>query len=84
MKNVPLRKCVITNEKLPKNELIRIVKTKADQVVVDPTGKQNGHGVYIKKDYQTIIKAKTSKKLNKMFDTNIAEEIYEELLNIIK
>ena len=49
MKKIPMRTCVVTKEKLPKMELLRIVKTD-DGIVVDETGKVNGHGCYIKKD----------------------------------
>ena len=50
MKKIPLRTCVITKEKLPKKELIRIVRNKDGEVSVDETGKQNGKGVYLKRD----------------------------------
>lgn len=49
MKKVPLRKCVATGEQLPKKELIRIVKNKEGEVSVDPTGKKNGRGAYLKR-----------------------------------
>ena len=39
MKKIPLRKCLATNEQLPKKELIRVVRNKEGQVFVDPTGK---------------------------------------------
>ena len=41
MKKIPLRKCVATQEQLPKKELIRVVKNNEGQVFVDLTGKQN-------------------------------------------
>lgn len=49
MKKIPLRKCLATNEQLPKKELIRVVRNKEGQVFVDPTGKMNGRGAYLKK-----------------------------------
>ena len=65
----PLRKCVVTNEMLPKEELIRVVRNKEGEVFVDETGKKNGRGAYIKKDREVIEKANTS----------IDESIYNEL-----
>ena len=50
VKKIPLRTCIITKEKLPKRELLRIVRTPEGNVVPDETGKINGHGAYIKKD----------------------------------
>lgn len=82
MKNkIPLRKCVITNEQLPKYELFRIVKTKEGNVLYDPTGKQNGRGVYIKKDIEVINIAKS--KLNKILNANIDIEIYDMMIKDI-
>ncbi len=39
-RKVPLRKCVVTNEMKPKQELIRIVRSPEGEVSVDPTGKK--------------------------------------------
>ena len=39
MRKIPLRKCLATNEQLPKKELIRVVRNKEGQVFVDATGK---------------------------------------------
>lgn len=58
MKKVPLRKCVATGEQLPKKELIRIVRNKDGEVSVDPTGKKNGRGAYLKRSFDAIELAK--------------------------
>ena len=79
---IPLRKCVITNEQLPKRELIRIVKNKEGLVSVDLTGKLNGRGVYLKKDLKVIKKAIKTKKLDRHLEITIPEAVYEELLNL--
>jgi len=60
-KKIPLRSCVITKEKLPKRELIRVVRTN-EGIKVDVTGKLNGRGAYIKKDINVI--KKHQKKIN--------------------
>jgi predicted RNA-binding protein YlxR (DUF448 family) len=79
MKHTPLRTCLITREKLPKLELLRIVKTKEQGVVFDPSGKMNGRGAYIKKDIDVIKKAKQRKLLSKHFETEIDPSLYETL-----
>ena len=79
MKKVPLRRCVVTNERLPKKELMRIVKNKEGEVFVDPTGKANGRGAYIKKSNEAIDLAMKKKVLNRVLETEIPEELYEEL-----
>ena len=83
-KKIPMRTCVVSHEKLPKKELIRIVKNKEGQVFVDITGKQNGKGVYLKKDIEVINKAKTTKALNRYLETEVDESIYNELENLLK
>ena len=53
-RKIPMRTCIVSKEKLPKQELIRIVKNNDNIVSVDLTGKANGHGAYIKKDIETV------------------------------
>ena len=83
MKKVPERTCVITKEKLPKQELIRVVRTPEGKVVVDETGKQNGRGAYLKKDIEVIKKAKKNKILDRRLEVEIPDSIYEELISMI-
>jgi uncharacterized protein len=46
-KHKPQRSCFVCRESKDKRELIRIVRTPAGTVVVDPTGKANGRGAYL-------------------------------------
>lgn len=84
VKKVPLRTCVITKETLPKQELLRIVRTPEMEVKVDETGKLNGRGAYIKKSLEVLEKAKKSKLLEKRLECSIDESVYEEIKNIIE
>ena len=77
-KKIPMRSCVVTREKLPKKELLRIVRFE-NVVSVDPTGKQNGKGCYIKKDKTVLETAKKTKVLNIVLETEIQDEIYYEI-----
>lgn len=43
-KHVPMRTCIATGNKLPKNELIRLVKTPEGLVKVDTRSKLGGRG----------------------------------------
>ena len=47
-KKIPMRTCVVTKEKYPKMELIRIVRTPSNEIVIDLKGKTNGRGAYLK------------------------------------
>ena len=84
MKKVPLRKCVATGEQLPKKELIRVVKNKEGQVFVDPTGKMNGRGAYLKKSLESIEIAQKKAILKRSLEIDIPNEIYEELKSYVK
>ena len=63
MKKVPMRKCIVTGEILEKNQLIRVVRNKEGEVFIDPTGKMNGRGAYLKKDLEVIKKCQKNKTL---------------------
>lgn len=82
-RKIPLRKCVISGEQLPKQELIRVVKNKELGVQVDPTGKLNGRGAYLKKDKAVIEKARKTKKLDKHLETPVEDAIYDTLLELL-
>ena len=60
IKKIPMRMCVVTREKLPKKELLRVVKFN-DEITVDETGKLNGKGCYLKKDESVVLKARKDK-----------------------
>ncbi len=82
MKKIPMRMCVVTREKLPKYELIRVVKTD-DGVIVDKTGKVNGRGAYLKKDKEVFLKAKNSKILNRQLETTVDDKVFDELNSLL-
>ncbi len=84
MKKIPLRTCVVTKEKFPKRELLRIVRTKDGDILVDETGKMNGHGAYIKKDLAVLEKAKKTKALDRYLEVSIPDSVYEEIQIIIE
>ena len=83
IKKIPMRTCVVTNERVPKNELLRIVKTKDGDVKPDLTGKLNGHGAYIKKDMEVLEKARKSKVLERHLECEINDSVYDEIKTII-
>ncbi len=83
-KKIPMRSCVVTGEKLPKRELLRIVRTTDGTVVCDLSGKINGRGAYIKKDVDVLEKAKKTKILEKRLEFNISDEKYEVVKNEIE
>ncbi len=74
-----MRRCLASNQMFPKKELLRIVKTPSGEVVVDTTGKVNGHGAYLKKDADIFALAKKRRLLDKALDTRVSDEVYDSL-----
>ena len=82
-KKIPMRSCIVTREKLPKQELVRIVRTPSNDVIIDLTGKANGRGAYLKKDASVFEKAKKSKILNRTLEVEVKDEIFDELNKLL-
>ncbi|WP_405316641.1 RNase P modulator RnpM [Faecalibacillus faecis] len=83
MKRQPQRTCMGCNEKKDKKDLIRIVKNKNNEISIDRTGKLDGRGAYICDDIKCLEKVIKSKRLEKVFEYKISDEIYENLRGVI-
>ena len=71
------------NQKKDKKELIRIVKNKNNEISIDRTGKKEGRGAYICDDVNCLDKLIKSKRLERVFEMSISNEIYESLRGVI-
>lgn len=83
-RKIPMRTCIVTKEKLPKMELIRVVRTPEGNVIIDESGKSNGRGAYLKKDLEVITKAKKSKILNRVLEVEVPDYLFDELEKVLK
>ena len=83
MKSLPQRTCIGCNTQKNKNELIRIVKNKEGTIFIDKTGKAQGRGAYLCNDIHCLEKAIKSKRLERVFETKIADEIYDNLRGVM-
>ena len=79
----PQRTCMGCNEKKDKKDLIRIVKNKENVINVDKTGKMQGRGAYICNDVNCLEKVIKNKRLEKVLETKISQEIYENVRGVI-
>ena len=84
VKKIPMRTCVVTREKLPKQELIRVVRTPDGNVLVDKTLKANGRGAYLKNDLEVFERAYKSKILDRVLEVEVPEEVFKELKENLK
>ena len=78
-KKIPLRQCVGCGEMKSKKEMMRVLKTAEDEIVLDVTGKKNGRGAYLCLSGECLKKARKNKGLERPFKMSIPDEIYEKL-----
>lgn len=78
-KKIPLRKCTGCGEMKPKKELVRVVKTPEDEILIDLTGRKNGRGAYICRNVDCLKKARKSKRIEKSFQCSIPDEVYDKM-----
>ena len=83
MKKIPLRTCMGCNEKKPKKELVRIVKNKDGEIFIDRIGKADGRGAYICDSIECLEKVIKSKRLERVLEIQIPEEVYNNLRGVI-
>ncbi len=86
-KKIPTRRCLGCNEHFPKQELIRVLRTKDGAVVLDLTGKMSGRGAYICKSLSCFKKARKARRFETALECAIPDEVYarmEEELSVGK
>ncbi|MDD2445530.1 MAG: YlxR family protein [Clostridia bacterium] len=78
-KKIPVRMCLVCRKRMPKENLIRIVKNKDDKIFIDKSFKAEGRGAYVCKDKECLLKLEKKHILNKNFKCEISNEIYQKL-----
>lgn len=78
-KKIPIRQCVGCGAMKSKKEMMRVLKTAEDQIVLDVTGKKNGRGAYLCIAEECLKKARKNKGLERSFKMSIPEEVYDSL-----
>ncbi|MDD7593613.1 MAG: YlxR family protein [Peptoniphilaceae bacterium] len=81
-KKEPVRRCVVCGEQKPKRELLRVVHTVDDEIVIDASGKLNGRGAYLCKSGDCLQNAQKKNRLKQALKTNVPEEFYEQLRRV--
>lgn len=84
VKKVPLRKCTGCGEMKNKKEMVRVIRTPEDEVLIDATGKKNGRGAYICGTPECLAKARKNKGLERSLKMAIPAEVYEALEGRLK
>mgnify|MGYP002705576529 CR=1 FL=1 len=78
-KKVHHRQCIGCGEMKSKKEMIRILKTEEEGIVLDATGMKNGRGAYICPSRECLEKAVKSRGLDRSFKMSVPKEVYQTL-----
>ncbi|MCL4295027.1 MAG: YlxR family protein [Anaerolineae bacterium] len=77
-KHKPQRTCIACRETKDKRDLIRVVRTPAGSLIVDPTGKANGRGAYLCRQASCWEKGLSKQRLAQALKVTLsAEEVAE-------
>lgn len=79
MKKIPMRKCVGCQEIKGKKEMIRILKTEQEGIILDATGRKNGRGAYICRSGECLEKAIKNRGVERSLKMSIPQEVYDSL-----
>ncbi len=79
VRRVPLRKCVACQEMMPKKQLIRVVRTPEDEVLIDLNGKKSGRGAYLCGKVECFRLARKIRAFDKALKHSVPVELYERL-----
>ena len=79
VRKIPQRSCVACGRARPKRELIRVVRTPAGEVKVDPTGKVSGRGAYVCPEAPCIERGVRGGRLQHALEVPVGAEMIDEL-----
>ena len=78
-RKIPMRMCVGCREMKPKKELLRVAKPQDGEAHIDRTGKAPGRGAYVCDNIECLRKARKSRALERMLETQIDDAVFDEL-----
>ena len=78
-KKIPQRQCIGCREMKNKKEMIRVIKTAEDEIMLDATGRKNGRGAYLCPSMECLKKAVKGKGLERSFKMPIEKSVYDKL-----
>ncbi|BCV21132.1 RNase P modulator RnpM [Moorella sp. Hama-1] len=78
-RKIPVRMCVGCRARNDKRNLLRVVRTPEQEVVVDPTGKRAGRGAYLCPRVECLRKAVKSRALERALGVAVSPEVLARL-----
>lgn len=74
-----MRQCVGCQEMKSKKEMLRVLKTAEDEIILDATGRKNGRGAYLCFSGECLKKARKNRGLERSLKISIPPEVYDSL-----
>ena len=74
-----MRQCVGCQEMKSKKEMLRVLKTAEDEIILDATGRKNGRGAYLCFSGECLKKARKNRGLERSLKISIPPEVYDNL-----
>ena len=74
-KKIPEPKCVGCNERKPKNELVRVLRTPEGDIQIDRTSKKSGRGAYLCRSTACFAKAIKARRLQTALECEIPDNM---------
>jgi len=79
VRKIPQRQCVACGQMRGKRDLVRVVRTPAGEVRVDPTGKLSGRGAYVCPEAACVDRALREGRLEGALERAISEDVARSL-----
>lgn len=83
-KKIPMRQCIGCGEMKSKKEMLRVLRTEDEEIILDTTGRKNGRGAYICPNPECMKKVRKSRGLDRAFKMTVPEEVYDNLTKEIE
>ena len=74
-----MRKCVGCGGMKSTKEMLRVIKTAEEEILLDATGRKNGRGAYLCQSRECLQQAVKGKGLERSFKMSIPKDVYEKL-----
>ena len=83
-KKIPLRQCIGCGEMKGKKEMLRVLRTEDEGIILDATGRKNGRGAYICPRLECMKKVRNTRGLDRAFKMSVPDEVYDSLTKEIE
>lgn len=83
-RKIPMRKCVASQEMFPKKELVRVVRTPENEIMIDPTSKKSGRGAYLCAKLEYIDLAQKKGALERALKAKVDAVVYDQLREYVQ